>query len=519
MSRERELDAWIDGLLADPQFHGHPLHQALARLRQQSLEQLVRLERIARISDGFQSMAREQNLSLSERYHKQLRRLEKVARISDRYQQMMRDLNLALKEASIRDPLTGLPNRRMLLERLREENERSQRHGQSYVLAMLDVDFFKQVNDTWGHDSGDRVLVEIARAMESELREYDLCGRWGGEEFLLLLPQTRLQDAGPVLERVRDSVRTLAVRVGTEALSVTASVGVTEHRIGETYSQTVNRADAALLDAKRSGRDKCVFAALPPLPAPSRPAPARFEALQPLQPHLASAEVHQQRLKRLEARHRQLQGQDDAVGAVVFGRHAGAQRQAARLEQRVVGEGTGEAHPTALDQLAARRLLQALGRAAAIGAGEAAGAELDATEPAADQHRHAVHVLSLDGRQDRPPGAAAGFAVVAEAVLRAALPGPAVVSGGSVAVGGDERLRLVLVGHRRGDGVEAALADFLAVFGEALQGARHRVQAAGGVSPQPLRMIRTRLSAAAAKSCLDMRLRPVTRPIWLAKSA
>lgn len=86
---------------------------------------------------------------------------------------MMRDLNLALKEASIRDPLTGLPNRRMLLERLREENERSQRHGQSYVLAMLDVDFFKQVNDTWGHDSGDRVLVEIARAMESELREYD----------------------------------------------------------------------------------------------------------------------------------------------------------------------------------------------------------------------------------------------------------------------------------------------------------------------------------------------------------
>ncbi|MBG7156386.1 biofilm formation regulator diguanylate cyclase SiaD [Pseudomonas aeruginosa] len=235
----------------------------------------MRLERIARISDGFQSMAREQNLSLSERYHKQLRRLEKVARISDRYQQMMRDLNLALKEASIRDPLTGLPNRRMLLERLREENERSQRHGQSYVLAMLDVDFFKQVNDTWGHDSGDRVLVEIARAMESELREYDLCGRWGGEEFLLLLPQTRLQDAGPVLERVRDSVRTLAVRVGTEALSVTASVGVTEHRIGETYSQTVNRADAALLDAKRSGRDNCVFAALPPAPASPRPTPAR----------------------------------------------------------------------------------------------------------------------------------------------------------------------------------------------------------------------------------------------------
>ena len=187
MSRERELDAWIDGLLADPQFHGHPLHQALARLRQQSLEQLVRLERIARISDGFQSMAREQNLSLSERYHKQLRRLEKVARISDRYQQMMRDLNLALKEASIRDPLTGLPNRRMLLERLREENERSQRHGQSYVLAMLDVDFFKQVNDTYGHDEGDRYIVLFASCLKRLEKEGAIVSRYSGDEFVTLI--------------------------------------------------------------------------------------------------------------------------------------------------------------------------------------------------------------------------------------------------------------------------------------------------------------------------------------------
>ncbi len=256
MSRERELDAWIDGLLADPQFHGHPLHQALARLRQQSLEQLVRLERIARISDGFQSMAREQNLSLSERYHKQLRRLEKVARISDRYQQMMRDLNLALKEASIRDPLTGLPNRRMLLERLREESERAQRHGQTYVLAMLDVDLFKQVNDTWGHDVGDRVLVEIARAMESELREYDLCGRWGGEEFLVLLPATPPGTAQGVMDRLVGAVRALAIDVGAEVLRLTVSIGMAYHQLGETFSETLSRADQALYLAKQDGRDR-----------------------------------------------------------------------------------------------------------------------------------------------------------------------------------------------------------------------------------------------------------------------
>lgn len=260
MTSERELDLLIDELLADPQYEGHPLREALYLKHQQSLDQLARLERIAKISDGFQSMARAQNSTLSERYHKQLRQLEKVARISDRYQNMMRDLNIALREASTHDPLTGIANRRLLMERLREESERARRNRETYVLAMLDVDRFKQVNDTWGHDVGDRVLVEIGRAMQAALRQYDLCGRWGGEEFLILLPETRLADATAIIERVRSDIRCLTVRVGTEALSVTASFGVAEHQPGESYSQTVSRADAALLDAKRSGRDKCEFA-------------------------------------------------------------------------------------------------------------------------------------------------------------------------------------------------------------------------------------------------------------------
>lgn len=258
MNSERELDLLIEELLADPHYVGHPLREALYLKHQQSLEQLARLERIARISDGFQSMARAQSSTLSERYHKQLRQLEKVARISDRYQNMMRDLNLALKEASTHDALTGIGNRRLLMERLREESERAQRTGKPYVLAILDVDHFKHVNDNWGHEVGDRVLVEIGRAMQAALRQYDLCGRWGGEEFLLLLPETSLADAGQVIDRVRNDIRSLAVRVGTDALSVTASFGVAEYRLGESYSQTLSRADAAMLEAKRGGRDKCV---------------------------------------------------------------------------------------------------------------------------------------------------------------------------------------------------------------------------------------------------------------------
>ncbi|MCY1533436.1 diguanylate cyclase (GGDEF) domain protein [compost metagenome] len=261
MNREPQLDAWIETLLADPTHQDHPLREALARLQQQNVEHLERIERIARISDGYQSLAREQSLSLSERYHKQLRKLEKVARISDRYQQMMRDLNLALKEASNRDPLTGLANRRLLIERLKEEVSRTQRQERPFVLAMIDVDHFKAVNDTWGHDIGDRMLEEIAHVLQAEVRSYDLCGRWGGEEFLILLPDTRLTAASQVLERVRDGLRALAVRVNTETLSISASFGVAEHLPGESYSQTLNRADAALLQAKRSGRDRCIFAA------------------------------------------------------------------------------------------------------------------------------------------------------------------------------------------------------------------------------------------------------------------
>lgn len=271
MSSERELDQLVENLLSEPAYYGHPLREALARLQQQNLEQLSRLERIARISDGYQSLVREQNLSLSERYHRQLRQLEKVARISDRYQDMLRDLNQALRDASQRDVLTGLANRRLLMERLREEELRSQRSGRPFVLAMVDVDHFKQINDSWGHDAGDHTLGQIAGALRDGVRGGDLCGRWGGEEFLLVLTETTLAEVGPLIERLRAAVRELRVAYGDALLSCTVSLGVAECRPGESYAQVLNRADAALLEAKRSGRDRCVLA---PLAEPPEEPPA-----------------------------------------------------------------------------------------------------------------------------------------------------------------------------------------------------------------------------------------------------
>ncbi|MFC3531828.1 biofilm regulation diguanylate cyclase SiaD [Vogesella facilis] len=256
MNRDtRELEAHIQALLAEPAPQAPPLAQALSELWQQYQDLLERMERITRVSDAYQSMARQRELSLAERFDKQLRQLEKVARISDRYQKMMRELNLALKEAATHDPLTALVNRRPLLDRLRAEMERSDSRGHAFCVAMLDIDSFKPINDSYGHDVGDSVLVEVSRVMESEVREYDLCGRWGGEEFLIILPETTLAEAEAIVQRVRSGIGALRIRVGADALSVTISAGLAQYRADERYAELLNRADAALLQAKRAGRD------------------------------------------------------------------------------------------------------------------------------------------------------------------------------------------------------------------------------------------------------------------------
>jgi len=257
MRGPQPLEQEIAELLAEPEHEAHRLHDALARLWGAHRDLLERIERIARLSDGYQSIARERELSMTARFEKQLHRLEKVARISDRYQSMMRDLNVALKEASTHDALTGIANRRLLTERLREESERVRRYTRPLCLALLDIDHFKRINDDYGHEVGDQVLIEIARVMEAELRDHDLCGRWGGEEFLVLMPETDAERAALVTERLRRALEALVVRANDEPLSVTVSIGLAELQREENYSKAINRADVALLKAKRSGRNRC----------------------------------------------------------------------------------------------------------------------------------------------------------------------------------------------------------------------------------------------------------------------
>lgn len=251
------LEQEIRVLLADSRHDGHPLRVALATLWERYAGLAGRLDRVTRISDVYQSVMLERETDLEAQLDLHLRRLAKVSRISDRYQMMMRDLNVALIQASTHDILTGLPNRRLLIDRLKDETARTRRSSAPFSVAMLDLDGFKSINDTHGHDAGDTVLASVAHMLASQLRQTDMCGRWGGEEFLLLLPGTDLNAAQEVLERLRNEMNQTRIPVGeTAMLSITFSAGISVFNVAdEDYAAVVYRADQALMRAKRSGRN------------------------------------------------------------------------------------------------------------------------------------------------------------------------------------------------------------------------------------------------------------------------
>ena len=172
---------------------------------------------------------------------------------------MLKDLNQSLHEAATHDQLTGIPNRRLMADRCRDEDERASRHGSTYSMAIFDADFFKAINYTYGHDIGDRVLIDLAAALRNGMREYDLCARWGGEEFLALFVGSTAKNSLEIVSRILQDVRNMTISADGQDIRVTMSAGLAEHEPGETYVETFTRADAALYEAKQIGRDRCVF--------------------------------------------------------------------------------------------------------------------------------------------------------------------------------------------------------------------------------------------------------------------
>lgn len=162
----------------------------------------------------------------------------------------------ALKSAAASDPLTGLLNRRELESRFLAEKSASERHGDPLALIMVDIDHFKEVNDTYGHVVGDQVLKGVARTMRSSLRAEDICGRWGGEEFLILLPRTDLAAAAVVAEKLRLAVCALVTEWAGKTIAVTISLGVGESYWGVSMDDSLATVDQALYRAKQNGRNR-----------------------------------------------------------------------------------------------------------------------------------------------------------------------------------------------------------------------------------------------------------------------
>jgi diguanylate cyclase (GGDEF)-like protein len=177
-----------------------------------------------------------------------------------------------LRHRSRHDGLTGLLNRRAMEEMLLAQVQRSRRTGEPFAVLMLDLDHFKSINDRHGHAAGDRALKHTAAVLKAELREVDSVGRFGGEEFLLLMPGATVETARPVAERLRTALVTDALRVEDATLLVSASIGIAQWRApAEEPSRLLMRADAALYHAKLRGRD-CVVVEASETESVARPA-------------------------------------------------------------------------------------------------------------------------------------------------------------------------------------------------------------------------------------------------------
>ncbi len=157
------------------------------------------------------------------------------------------------------DPLTGLSNRRSFQQQGEPIVQLAKRHNRSLSAAMLDIDFFKRVNDTYGHSTGDEVLRGVADALVSSIRSSDIVGRYGGEEFCFVFPETEVEGARQIAERVRNAVAGLTFSDGEREFSVTVSIGEAELTGSrESLDELLSRCDKALYIAKESGRNRVV---------------------------------------------------------------------------------------------------------------------------------------------------------------------------------------------------------------------------------------------------------------------
>ncbi|HEY9050590.1 MAG TPA: GGDEF domain-containing protein [Gammaproteobacteria bacterium] len=171
--------------------------------------------------------------------------------------QRWRKLTSLFAEQARTDVLTGISNRRDIMEKLEYENMRAERRQEQYTILLIDIDHFKSINDNYGHDAGDAILYEVANTIKNTLFQRDLIGRWGGEEFLVILPDTNNENAAAAAEKIRVSVQESLIKYGNEYINVSISIGLATSDTNYNPTDYIKAADNCLYQAKSSGRN-CV---------------------------------------------------------------------------------------------------------------------------------------------------------------------------------------------------------------------------------------------------------------------
>lgn len=193
-----------------------------------------------------------QDLSKSIKLERQLRLEEERRR---KAQKELEEANKRLSRLAHTDPLTGLSNRRDIYEKIDYEIRRFERNKQSFSIVIGDIDDFKEINDNLGHDAGDFVLFSLASHIRSMLRKQDVVGRWGGEEFILMLPHTNLEGAEVIAEKVRHSIEEKVITYKGNEISITITFGISAFDEMQLMDDCIKKADTALYKGKHKGKN------------------------------------------------------------------------------------------------------------------------------------------------------------------------------------------------------------------------------------------------------------------------
>jgi two-component system, cell cycle response regulator len=182
--------------------------------------------------------------------------IEIIARIKSALR--LKNLQDELKELATKDGLTGLYNYTLLVELSEKEIAKQQRSNMDISFAMIDIDFFKKINDTYGHIFGNSVLKGLSNILVNSVRKGDIVARYGGDEFCLVLPETNIQDAFQLCERIRKKIETLNFNIGNETVKITGSMGVflKDYRNNIDLSEIIQKVDKNLYKAKNNGRNR-----------------------------------------------------------------------------------------------------------------------------------------------------------------------------------------------------------------------------------------------------------------------